>query len=242
MPGVVTSLAFLAVLARRSRVLHGAREGRASQRSGKYMVLFQCPMNTSNHIGMNTYRKLSRKVAVQVVLALGTVAAVFSLAINYIGDFLEPEKPYDPLQAHAGVERSAVISGAELKHLYFSAKVSPNIDRIRITEVYPVGYPSRQKVLHEIKGNGLFQELDMILEFQDTPLGDLLGGHRCRGEANIYFLKKSRRSPLSWNFAHGRFFSQGLLSPDSNMRLLAWFESKGYSRFRLWQEELRDPH
>jgi len=152
----------------------------------------------------------------------------------------EPYHPYYPLEAYwkAGPEKvdpNTTITGAELKQMYFLGKVPSDIDRVHITDVYPAGEPSNQKILCEISGKELFRELEHILEFNDKRLRDF-GSHGCHGDANIYFLAKSDRSPTYWTFAHGHFFHNELLTPESNDRLLDWFESKGYNQFRVLQD------
>jgi len=145
------------------------------------------------------------------------------------------DRSYDPLEAYRKsdpneIDFNMVITGAESKKMYFLNKVSPTIDCIQITDA-----ERAETVTFEIRGSGLFRELDEILEFRDKPLLHF-GSHGCRGSANIYFVEKGERSPLMWNFAHGHFFHNELLTPESNARLLDWFESKGFNWFRRQQE------
>lgn len=176
-----------------------------------------------------------------VVIALGVISVTSIVLFFRASDDLSSDEPYNPLEPYyADADRSRIVTGVELKERFFLAKLSPRIDRIQITEVNPIHDPSRQNILFEINGRGLFKELDTILEFKDIALGDLLQSDRYIGEANIYFFRRSKRSPLSWRVAHGCFFRQGLLTPESNARLLDWFESKGYNQFKISQEERRD--
>jgi len=140
------------------------------------------------------------------------------------------DRSYDYLERYRNVDPNAIITGAESKQLFFLNGVSPHLDCIQITDV-----DRAETVTFEITGKDLFSDLDEILEFRDKQL-KYFGSHGCRGSANIYFVEKGKRSSLMWNFAHGHFFHNELLTPKSNARLLDWFEAKGFSYFRRQQE------
>ena len=123
----------------------------------------------------------------------------------------------------------------ELKERYFG-RLPRDIDRLRVTSVYPRNDPNSQKVYFEYSSPHLYEELNQQLEFRTVNNAIFRRTHRCLGNAIIYFYRGDELCRLRWNYAHGNFFYPGLLTQDSKERLHKWFGAKGFTEFSKWKE------
>jgi hypothetical protein len=118
---------------------------------------------------------------------------------------------------------------AELKKKWFG-RLPTDIDRLKVTAVYPRDDPNAQEVYFEYASPSLYRELDALLKFR--PVKRFVeSAHSCLGEAMIYFYRGDKLCQVRWNFAHDDFFHPGLLTAKSKKNLIKWFESKGFAMF-----------
>ena len=131
---------------------------------------------------------------------------------------------------------SFVTTGAELKEKR-SGRLPRDIDRLKVTSVYPEDDPNAQEVYFEYNRPSLYDELDGLLRFRTVSNAALNTDHACLGDAMIYFYRGAELCQPQWNFAHGDFFHPGLLTSKSKNKLIEWFKSKGFAKFAAGQAE-----
>jgi hypothetical protein len=128
-----------------------------------------------------------------------------------------------------GTYSPIVTTGSEFKESRFG-RLPRDIDRLKVTAVYPEDDPNAQEVYFECTSPSLYGELDALLKFR-TITNFAMSDHSCLGDAMIYFYRGDELCQLRWNYAHGDFFHPGLLTSKSKMKLVEWFKSKGFATF-----------
>ncbi len=160
-----------------------------------------------------------------VYLVVGVMSSTTQEPVDEFGWVLDDPR-YDP---------NDISTGDELKERYFG-RLPRDIDRLRITSVYPRNDPNSQEVYFEYSSPHLYEELDQQLEFRTVNNAIFRRTHRCLGIAMIYFYRGDELCRLRWNYAHGNFFYPGLLTQDSKEDLCKWFGNRGFTRFSEWKE------
>ena len=129
----------------------------------------------------------------------------------------------------AGGCRTASPKSLAMKERYFYSQIPRDIDEITIAN------PHSKETEYTIKGDNLFNELESIIEYSES-WEEMY--HGCYGGADIHFKRKGKIH-YSWNWAHGKFFVRGEVTPETEKRLTDWFEEKGVPVFKRWAEEGR---
>ena len=143
-----------------------------------------------------------------------------------------------------GIYSSIVTTGANVKKKQFG-RLPRDINRLKVTAVYPEDDPNAQEVYFEYTSPSLYAELDGLLKFRAVYNVGVMSDHACLGDAMIYFYRGDELCQVQWNYAHGEFFWPGLLTAKSKKDLIMWFKGKGFGKFAEWdalQEKLESQH
>lgn len=133
------------------------------------------------------------------------------------------------------------IPGVELKAKYFYS-LPDGVDRLQVCSHHGHPNPPPVQVYFDYTSPTLYTELDEILEFQSkirSESSQSVGGWP---PVIIFFYRGDERCALNWPYwptEDGRFFLAGLLTEESRRNLHSWFEIKGFTKFREWQDQLK---